>query len=157
VLHDASRVGPFIKDTYFAGHKPQSVLCIPLVRQGKFDGAVYMENRLAAGGFNEERIEVIKLLAAQGLTSFENAKLYEDQSRLIHAQRRFVPRQCLESLDCYDISQVSLGDHVAKTMSALFADLRDFTPLAERLEPRVVIEVLNRYFASMELPISQVG
>ena len=39
----------------------------------------------------------------------------------------------------------------------MFADLRGFAPLAESLEPRTVIELLNRFFASMELPILQAG
>jgi class 3 adenylate cyclase len=42
-------------------------------------------------------------------------------------------------------------------MSMLFADLRNFTPLAERLDPRSVMEPLNRYFVSMEPQISQTG
>ena len=126
VLHDAARAGPFAKDAYLLARKPQSVLCIPLVRQGKFEGAIYMENSLTTGVFTDERIEIIKLLAAQVSISIENAKLYEDQQRLIEAQRRFVPSQFLESLHRHDIAHVDLGEHVAKTMSVMFADLRRF-------------------------------
>jgi predicted ATPase/class 3 adenylate cyclase len=157
VLHDATRPGPFAKDAYLLACKPQSVLCIPLVRQGKFEGAIYMENSLTASVFTEERIEVVKLLAAQVSISIENAKLYQDQLRLIEAQDHFVPHQFLETLGRRDIAHVGLGEHVAKSMSVMFADLRDFTPLAESLEPRTVIELLNRFFASMELPILQAG
>ena len=157
VLHEATRAGPFAKDAYLLARKPQSVLCIPLVRQGKFEGAIYMENSLAAGAFTEDRIEVIKLLASQVSISIENAKLYQDQLHLIEAQRRFVPGKFLETLERRDIAHVNLGEHVAKTMSVMFADLRGFTPLAERLEPRTIIELLNRYFASMEQPILQAG
>ena len=157
VLHDTARPGPFAKDAYLLARRPQSVLCIPIVRQGKFEGAIYMENSLAAGVFTDDRIEMIKLLAAQVSISIENAKLYQDQLHLIEAQRRFVPRQFLETLGRHDIAHVDLGENVAKTMSVMFADLRDFTPLAESLEPRTVIELLNRFFASMELPILQAG
>ena len=157
VVHDARRAGSFARDAYVLAHQPQSVLCIPLVRQGKFEGAIYMENRLAAGVFTEERIEIIKLLAAQVSISLENAKLYDDQLRLIEAQRRFVPSQFLESLDHRDIARVGLGENVAKTMSVMFADLRGFTPLAERLGAPTTIGLLNRYFGSMESPISRAG
>jgi len=116
-----------------------------------------MENRLAAGVFTEDRIEVIKLLAAQVSISIENAQLYADQLRLIEAQRRFVPSQFLESLHHRDIARVDPGDHVAKTMSMMFVDLRNFTPLAERLDARTVMDLLNRYFVSMEPQISQAG
>ncbi len=157
VVHDAAKAGHFAKDAYLLARKPQSLLCVPLVRQGKFEGAVYMENLLAAGVFTEDRIEVIKLLAAQASVSIENARLYADQSRLIEAQRRFVPGQFLESLHHHDIARVSPGEHVAKTMSIMFADLRNFTPLVEHLDPRAAIELLNRYFTSMEPRILQTG
>jgi predicted ATPase/class 3 adenylate cyclase len=153
VLNDATRPNPFAKDAYLSARKPQSVLCIPLIRQGKFEGAIYMENGVAAGAFTEDHIEVIKLLAAQVSISMENAKLYQEQLHLIEAQDRFVPHNFLENLDHRDIAHVYLGEHVAKTMSVMFADLRGFTPLAERLEPQHVIELLNRYFASVEPPI----
>jgi class 3 adenylate cyclase len=77
--------------------------------------------------------------------------------RLIEAQRRFVPSEFLESLHHHDIAHIDPGEHVAKTMSILFADLRNFTPLAERLDPRSVMELLNRYFVSMEPQISHTG
>lgn len=157
VMNDATHAGHFSRDAYLLARKPQSVLCIPLIRQGKFEGAIYMENSLATGVFTEDRIEIIKLLAAQVSISIENAKLYEDQLRLIAAQRRFVPSQFLESLDHRDIATVDLGEHVAKKMSVMFADLRGFTPLSERLDPRTIIEILNRYFVSMEPAITQAG
>ncbi len=116
-----------------------------------------MENRLAAGVFTEDRIEIIKLLAAQVSISIENAMLYENQLHLIEAQLRFVPSQFLESLDHHDIARVGVGEHVFKTMSVMFADLRGFTPLAELLDPRSTIELLNRYFPNMEGPISEAG
>jgi class 3 adenylate cyclase len=157
IVHDVARAGRFAKDAYLLARKARSLLCIPLMRQGKFEGAIYMENRLTSGAFTEDRIEVIKLLAAQVFISIENAKLYADQQRLIEAQRRFVPSEFLESLHRPDIARVEPGEHVAKTMSILFADLRNFTPLAERLDPRAVIELLNGYLLSMEPEISQIG
>jgi class 3 adenylate cyclase len=157
ILNDVARAGRFARDAYLLACKPQSLLCIPLRHQGKFDCAIYMENRLAAGAFTEDRIEVIKLLAAQAFISIENAKLYADQQCLIEAQRRFVPSEFLESLHRPDIASVEPGEYVAKTMSILFADLRNFTPLAERLDPRTVIELLNGFFVIMEPEISRVG
>jgi len=157
VLQDATRAGDFARDAYLQARRPQSVLCIPLERHGKSEGAIYMENSLAAGVFSDDRIEIIKLLAAQVSISVENAELYQDQLRLIAAQRRFVPSQFLESLAHHDIGRVNVGEHTFKTMSVMFADLRDFTTLAERLDPRTTIELLNRYFQNMERPISREG
>ena len=157
VLDDARQAEQAGRDAYLRAQRPQSVLCLPLLRQGRLEGALYMENRLAAGAFTEQRIEVVQLLAAQVAISVENARLYEEQARLIQAQQRFVPHEFLESLNRRDISRVDPGEHVAKTMSVMFADLRGFTPIAEALGARDVIGLLNRYFSAMGKPISEAG
>lgn len=157
VLNDAMESGAFARDPYLTARRPRSLLCIPLLRPGRFEGAIYIENGLATDVFSQERIEVINVLAAQVSIAIENAQLYKEQSGLIEAQRRFVPSAFLESLNHRDIARVVLGENVAKRMSVMFADLRDFTPLAERLEPRDVIELLNRHFAAMEQAIAGAG
>ena len=157
VLNDATEPGRFAADPYIVRHKPKSVICIPILRHAQFAGAIYMENNLATGAFTEERVEVIKLLSAQASISMENARLYEGQARLIEAQQRFVPRQFLESLGHHDIARVGLGEYVAREMSVMFADLRGFTPLAERVGPRALIELLNRYFSRLGEPIAAAG
>ncbi|CAN5924053.1 hypothetical protein BH11MYX4_BH11MYX4_59480 [soil metagenome] len=157
VLDDATRGSRFASDPYIVEHQPKSVLCMPVSGRGHFEGVIYMENSLTTNAFTEDRVEIIRLLSAQASISMENAKLYEDQSRLIEAQQRFVPIQFLQSLGHADIARVGLGELVAKEMSVMFADLREFTPLAERLGPRAMIELLNRYFSRMGEPIAKAG
>lgn len=85
VLRDAAREGPFTGDPYVLACRPASVLCVPLRRE-RFEGALYMENNLVRGVFTEERLEVIRLLAAQASVAIENARLYEqvqDYSRTL--------------------------------------------------------------------------
>ena len=157
VLNDPARSGRFASDPYIALNRPLSVMCVPIQRHDRFNGAIYMENGLTVGAFSEERVEVIRLLSAQAAISLENAKRHEDQVRLIAAQRRFVPEQFLESLGHSDIAHVGPGEFVAREMSVLFADLRSFTPLAERLGPRATIELLNRHFTRVSEPIIEAG
>jgi diguanylate cyclase (GGDEF)-like protein len=76
VLHNAASDGEFVHDPYMLRFRPASVLCVPLRRE-RFEGALYMENNLADGVFNEGRVEVIRLLAAQASVAIENARLYE--------------------------------------------------------------------------------
>jgi diguanylate cyclase (GGDEF)-like protein len=85
VLHDAAHQGQFIQDPYVLRFTPSSVLCIPLRRE-RFEAALYMENNLASGAFTEDRVEIIRLLAAQASVAIENASLYEqvqDYSRTL--------------------------------------------------------------------------
>lgn len=156
VLDDAM-ASRFARDPYVVAHQPRSVLCVPVSGHGSIEGVIYMENRLTSNVFTADRIEVITLLSAQAAISMENARLYAAQLDLVAAQRRFVPMQFLRSLGHADIARVGLGELVAKEMTVLFADLRDFTPLAERLGPRAMIELLNRYFGRMSDPIASAG
>lgn len=78
VLRDASREELFASDPYILTQAPKSVLCTPILHQGKLTGMLYLENNLTPGAFTPERLEVLQLLAAQAAISIENARLYAD-------------------------------------------------------------------------------
>lgn len=48
-------------------------------------------------------------------------------------------------------------DGEVKTVSVLFTDLRDFTPLVEKTAPRVVVQLINRYFKEMSEAVRESG
>ncbi|MEW6493790.1 MAG: AAA family ATPase [Cyanobacteriota bacterium] len=78
VLNDATHEGAFTTDDYIIRQKPKSVLCTPIVNQGKLIGLLYLENNLTTGAFTPERLEVLQLLSSQSAISIENARLYND-------------------------------------------------------------------------------
>lgn len=78
LLDDAADPGPFSDDEYIARRNCQSVLCLPLIKQTKMIGVLYLENSLAAHVFTPARIAVLRLLASQAAISLENARLYTE-------------------------------------------------------------------------------
>lgn len=78
VLRDAAREGPFRSDPRLCARGSKSVVAVPLARQGRLTGVLYLENDLVEGAFTPERVEVLALLAAQAAISLENAGLYEE-------------------------------------------------------------------------------
>jgi diguanylate cyclase (GGDEF)-like protein len=64
-------------DLYFSQNPPQSVLCSPIVNQGRLIGVLYLENSLMENVFTSDRVAVLNLLCAQAAVSLENARLYE--------------------------------------------------------------------------------
>jgi predicted ATPase/signal transduction histidine kinase/CheY-like chemotaxis protein/tRNA A-37 threonylcarbamoyl transferase component Bud32 len=78
LLNNASIEQKFTTDAYISLHNPKSVLCTPIVNQGKFIGILYLENNLTTGAFTPERLEVLQLLSSQAAISLENARLYND-------------------------------------------------------------------------------
>lgn len=77
VLNNATDEGLFTRDSYTIAAQPKSILCTPLLNQGKLGGILYLENNLAIGAFTSERVETLKIVAAQAAISIENANLYE--------------------------------------------------------------------------------
>jgi formate hydrogenlyase transcriptional activator len=88
VVGDARSDERFADDPYVASAKPRSILCVPIVQHGKRGGMLYLENNLAPDAFTADRIEVLRLLAAQAAISLENARLYEDMKQEVMERRR---------------------------------------------------------------------
>ncbi|WP_437586188.1 AAA family ATPase [Sorangium sp. So ce1000] len=78
LLDDAAGRHPFSEDAYFAQKRPRSVLCLPIMRQARLLGVLYLENGLVAGAFTPGRLTVLELLTSQSAISLENAMLYTD-------------------------------------------------------------------------------
>ncbi|MEH2170868.1 MAG: AAA family ATPase [Nostoc sp.] len=77
VLDDATVKNSFTSDSYIIQQKPKSLLCTPILHQGKLIGILYLENNLIAGVFTHDRLQVINLLCSQAAISLENASLYQ--------------------------------------------------------------------------------
>ncbi|MEO7327233.1 MAG: ATP-binding protein, partial [Minicystis sp.] len=77
VLGDAAQAGQFRSDAYVLRARPRSILCMPIIKQKKLVGVLYLENGLVADAFTEERCKVLDLLTAQAAISLENARLYD--------------------------------------------------------------------------------
>ncbi|GGA09417.1 ATP-binding protein [Okeania sp. KiyG1] len=68
----------FAGDPYLIEHQPKSLLCTPILKQGKFIALLLLENSLATGAFTPDRIKVLQLLMTQAAISIENARLYKN-------------------------------------------------------------------------------
>ncbi|MBW4617355.1 MAG: AAA family ATPase [Desmonostoc vinosum HA7617-LM4] len=76
VIADAMLHHNFAADVYIQVRQPKSILCSPILHQGKLLGMVYLENNVATGAFNGDRVQLLTLLCAQAAISLENARLY---------------------------------------------------------------------------------
>jgi GAF domain-containing protein len=90
ILDDALAQNPFSADEYISQKHVRSVLCLPLVKQAKLIGVLYLENNLASHVFTPAQISVLELLASQAPISLENARLYNDLGEREARIRRLV-------------------------------------------------------------------
>jgi PAS domain S-box-containing protein len=90
ILDDALAQNPFSADEYIRQKHARSLLCLPLIKQTKLIGVLYLENKLASHVFTPARISVLELLASQAAISLENARLYNDLQERDARIRRLV-------------------------------------------------------------------
>ncbi len=81
LLDDALSDDVHSTDEYVRQKRSRSVLCLPLVKQAKLVGTLYLENNLTPSAFTADRVTVLEMLAAQAAISLENAALYTDLQR----------------------------------------------------------------------------
>jgi two-component system sensor histidine kinase ChiS len=68
-----------------------------------------------------------------------------DLVKLNTAYECFVPREFLNLLDKKSILEIRLGEQINKEMTVMFADIRKWTTLSERMSPRESFAFLNAY------------
>jgi PAS domain S-box-containing protein len=90
VLSDARQDAQFVSDRYILKYRPKSVLCMPILKQGKLIGILYLENSLTIGAFTSDRLEVLNLICSQAAISLENAQLYQTLYESENKFRRLV-------------------------------------------------------------------
>jgi PAS domain S-box-containing protein len=77
VLDDVSADLRFGADPYVERFRVRSVLCLPILKQGRLLGVLYLENKLSPGSLTGDRLELLRLLVTQAANALENAQLYE--------------------------------------------------------------------------------
>jgi len=119
LLHDASGRNPFSEEEYFRRNCTLSILCLPLLKQARLIGILYLENSLTRDVFTPTRITVLKLLVSEAAMSLENTRLYSElqereagirqlQMELAHANRVATMGQLTASI-AHEVNQPLVG------------------------------------------------
>ncbi|HEY9853593.1 MAG TPA: AAA-like domain-containing protein, partial [Leptolyngbyaceae cyanobacterium] len=111
VLNNATEEGQFTRDPYIITTQPKSILCTPLLDRGKLAGILYLENNIAIGAFTPQRVETLKIIAAQAAISIENANLYEqleDYNRTLEQKVEERTKELSHTLEILKATQAEL-------------------------------------------------
>ena len=149
VLNDAFNEGNFRNDSYIVKVKPKSVLCLPLINQGRLIGILYFENNLITGAFTPSRIEVLKLLASQIAISIENARIYYQLDELNRNLEQKVEARTKELNEAYK--------ELNKTYKIIKTDLMLAKRIQENILPSNIKRIKNLNFFIRYFPMSEVG
>jgi adenylate cyclase len=128
----------------------RSAMCAPLIYKDRVFGLFYVDCLTKPWAFTKEELNIFSVVAAEAAISFDNARSHEELSRRVierQALERFVSSSIVEKI-LANPDQVHLGGE-NQTVTILFADVRGFTRMSEKMEPQEVVELLNEYFTEM--------
>jgi PAS domain S-box-containing protein len=155
VLDDALVSRVYSEDEYVRRKRPRSVLCLPIVKQTKLVGALYLENSVTPSAFTSDRVAVQELLASQAAISLENAHLYSDLQRSEAAIRASeqslrlivdsIPGLVATMTAAGDVERVNqrILDYTGKTLE----ELQDWRPIVHSDDLPLV---MSRWMRSVE-------
>ncbi|WP_199322383.1 MULTISPECIES: adenylate/guanylate cyclase domain-containing protein [Calothrix] len=119
-------------------------ICIPLKPREEVIGVLYVDNLSMCDVYSDEDVEFVTALANQAAIAIDNAKLYqqiEAEAIMRNKLERFFPEAVRKKLR----EEGTLGI-VDTEVTALFADISNFTKMSSTMHPRQVITMLNEYF-----------
>jgi histidine kinase len=174
VLANAAKEGMFVSDAYVARRQPRSVLCMPVIHQGKLVGIVYLENNLTEGAFTPSRLEILRLLSSQVAISIENSRLYghledkvrertaelrEAQAKLIRFEREATERRMAGGF-AHEVRNALAGARLVlekvlgpegggEDAGMVAETMNDLGSIYESLEPRLTAEEMDPILQSM--------
>jgi len=127
-----------------------SAMCVPLKVEDRILGSIYVDTRDVTHTFDEEDLELFASLASQSAMAVENVQLYE---RMIESEKkraslgRFLSPSIVDEIMKED-TVLELGGR-KRIVTTMFCDVRGFTPIAERVSPTELVDMLNEHFTAM--------
>jgi adenylate cyclase len=131
----------------------RSAICVPLWRKDKIIGVIQLESVRLDNQFTQSDLELLKAIGSQMAMVIEQASLNEqirEEERMRNRLERFHSPQVIDLI--LKGGQETLDDMMEPkdvTATILFADIKGFTALAERMPPREVNLILNDFFSRM--------
>jgi adenylate cyclase len=125
----------------------RSAMVAPLIGNQRLLGLVYVDNMQRTAAFTEEELNIFSVIAAQAAASIDVATAHEQLAENAiqrSALERFLAPEVVEMV-VNNPAGVRLGG-VNQKVSVMFADIRGFTTLSERMAPEKIVELLNEYF-----------
>jgi adenylate cyclase len=140
----------FVEAKSIVMQKISSVMCAPLLRRNDVLGVIYVDCRETLKLLREDDLDLLNAVAAETSIAVDNALTHKRLVReeLARAKfRRFMPPHVVDEI-LKNPNTLHLGGSNS-CITALFSDIRGFTSMSEKLQPQIVVQILNEYFADM--------
>lgn len=135
------------------GFKTRSVLCVPMISQGRVIGVIEVLNR-REGDFSDKDKDLLQSIATSVSIALENARLYKETVAMADNERgirrmfqKFVPKEIVNKIVGAGAEQAIIEEFKAITLLNL--DIRGFTEMTRKIGPHKSVALLNHFFSVM--------
>jgi adenylate cyclase len=148
LLEDAMQADSGLSSKSILYSQIQSVMAAPIVGPRGLLGIVYVDRQDDLETFSADDLDLLNAVAVHTGIALNTVITYErlqKQSQARSSFERFLPRQVVDEI-LRSPERIKLGG-VRQKVTALFADVRNFTTLSENSTPELIVSLLNRYFS----------
>jgi adenylate cyclase len=135
------------------GFETRSVLCVPLISQGKVLGVIEVRNK-RHGEFTQDDLQLLQSIATTVSIALENARLYGETLTMAEKERairnmfqKFVPKEVIDKITHGTETRPVIDEF--KIITLLNIDIRGYSSLSHKFGPQKTVAILNYFFATM--------
>jgi adenylate cyclase len=129
----------------------RSAICVPLLLQSTALGVLMLDSP-GKDKFGERDRDIVATLASQAAVAIERVRLTNElrqQEQMRQNLERFLSPNVANALSRYVSQHGKLWEAEEQEVTVLFADVKGFTALSERMSPLEVQDLLNEYLHEM--------
>jgi adenylate cyclase len=126
----------------------RSAMCAPLWNRDSVIGVIHVDSPLHVGSFTERDLDLLTALANFAAVAIERARLHDrvaEEKRIRGRLERYHSPQVVDEIIADVQATGSFKEVRTKTVTILFADLVGFTTWSEKMAPRELARLLNRF------------
>lgn len=135
------------------GFETRSVLCVPLISQGKVLGVIEVLNK-RRGEFTQGDLQLLQAIGTTVSIAMENARLYGETLTIAEKERairnmfqKFVPKEVIDKITGGTVERPVIDEF--KIITLLNIDIRGYAILSHKVGPQKTVAILNYFFATM--------
>jgi adenylate cyclase len=148
LLEDSARSDPLFAAASIIRHPVHSIMAAPIIGPRGLLGIIYSDRTDPSETFSPDDLDLLNAVCVHtgiAMNTVSNYERLQKQAQARASFERFLPRQVVDQI-LRSPEQIRLGG-VRQKVTALFADIRNFTTLSESSTPELIVNLLNRYFS----------
>jgi adenylate cyclase len=139
----------------------RSAMCVPLWKKDNIIGVIQLGSIRIDNHFDQDDLQLLQTISSQMAMVIEQASLNEqirEEERMRERLERFHSPQLIEMiLKGGQETKDNIMESKDLTATILFADITGFSHLSEKMPPREINMILNRFFSRMTDVIFEFG